>query len=268
MKVTTAVLGAVSRAYHNGRAKSRLKFCVIPALVVLGLVALIIAFAPAPPASAGHAVTSADCAGCGDSALGSASLTLASPARPTVNAAPVSVRAADLRARAAGIQAAETAARDELDHQFHLAHLAHLRHLAEQAAAQALGEAVARATAYAAAHPPKTLTVTVAPAPVPVTAPQGDYSCSALESLWESAGGSPGEAFTAAEIATAESGGNPGAISPTDDYGLWQINAGNAPGQEMLNPYANVREAVSLSGDGSDWSPWTTYTSGAYEGRC
>lgn len=108
-------------------------------------------------------------------------------------------------------------------------------------------------------------------APVAVTptyAPLGNYSCSALESLWVSAGGNPASEFIAAQIATAESGGNPGAISPTDDYGLWQINASNAPGPEMLNPEANVKEAIALSGNGSNWSPWTTFTSGIYASEC
>jgi hypothetical protein len=96
----------------------------------------------------------------------------------------------------------------------------------------------------------------------------GYYSCTALENLWTSEGGNPGSAFIAAQIATAESGGNPGAISPTSDYGLWQINSSNAPGGEMLNPVANVREAISLSGNGSNWGPWTTYTSGIYASEC
>ena len=44
------------------------------------------------------------------------------------------------------------------------------------------------------------------------SAPQGTYSCSGLEQLWEQAGGSPAHAFMAAEIAMAESGGNPNEI--------------------------------------------------------
>ena len=71
----------------------------------------------------------------------------------------------------------------------------------------------------------------------------------------------------AAEIAMAESGGNPNAISPTDDYGLWQINASNGA-LATLNPYENARSAIILSDDGTNWDPWTTYTSGAYSGRC
>jgi LysM repeat protein len=97
--------------------------------------------------------------------------------------------------------------------------------------------------------------------------PSGYYSCSNLERLWDSAGGNPGAAFMAAEIATAESSGNPNAISPTDDYGLWQINASNGA-LATLNPYENARSAIILSDDGSNWDAWTTYTSGAYYGRC
>ena len=93
------------------------------------------------------------------------------------------------------------------------------------------------------------------------------YSCSGLESLWEQAGGSAGEAVMAASIAMAESGGNPDAISPTNDYGLWQIN-GSHGAEATLNPLGNAEGAVSISGNGSSWGAWTTYTSGAYAGRC
>ncbi len=95
----------------------------------------------------------------------------------------------------------------------------------------------------------------------------GTYSCGGLEALWEEAGGSSGEAVMAAEIAMAESGGNPNAISPTDDFGLWQIN-GSHGAEATLNPLGNARAAVDISGDGSNWSPWTTYVTGAYAGRC
>jgi LysM repeat protein len=99
------------------------------------------------------------------------------------------------------------------------------------------------------------------------SAAEGMYSCSGLEQLWEQAGGSATDAFMAAEIARAESGGNPNAISPTADYGLWQINASNGS-LATLNPYQNARSAIILSHDGTDWNPWTTYHSGAYNGKC
>jgi len=95
----------------------------------------------------------------------------------------------------------------------------------------------------------------------------GQYSCSGLERIWEQAGGSPAHAFMAAEIAMAESGGNPNAVSPTDDFGLWQINGSNGA-LATLNAYQNARSAVILSDNGTNWYPWTTYTSGAYGGRC
>jgi LysM repeat protein len=95
----------------------------------------------------------------------------------------------------------------------------------------------------------------------------GTLSCSGLEQLWESAGGNPADAFMAAEIAMAESGGNQYALSPTDDYGYWQINASNGS-LATFDAYGNARSAIILSDDGTNWSPWTTYTSGAYAGRC
>ena len=99
----------------------------------------------------------------------------------------------------------------------------------------------------------------------------GTLSCSGLESLWESAGGSPGAAFMAAEIAKAESGGqqystdlNGGAST---DRGYWQINSVHG----ALSTYdaaGNARAAVRLSGNGTNWSPWVTYQTGAYQGQC
>jgi len=99
------------------------------------------------------------------------------------------------------------------------------------------------------------------------SAAQGMYSCSGLEQIWEQEGGSPAAAFMAAEIAMAESGGNPNAISPTDDFGLWQINASNGA-LATLNPFENAKSAITLSDDGTNWNPWTTYRTGAYSGRC
>jgi LysM repeat protein len=95
----------------------------------------------------------------------------------------------------------------------------------------------------------------------------GTLSCSGLEHLWIHAGGAPSAAFMAAEIAMAESGGNQYALSPTNDYGYWQINASNGS-LATFNAYGNARAAITLSNDGTNWSPWATYTSGAYSGRC
>jgi hypothetical protein len=95
----------------------------------------------------------------------------------------------------------------------------------------------------------------------------GTLGCSGLEQLWTSAGGNPADAFTAAEIAMAESGGDQYALSPTEDYGYWQINVSNGA-LATYNAYGNARSAIILSDDGTNWNPWTTYRTGAYEGRC
>jgi LysM repeat protein len=95
----------------------------------------------------------------------------------------------------------------------------------------------------------------------------GTLGCSGLERLWEAAGGSPAHAFIAAEIAMAESGGNQYAHSPTNDFGYWQINGSNGA-LATYDAFGNARSAIILSQNGTNWSPWTTYTSGAYAGRC
>ena len=81
------------------------------------------------------------------------------------------------------------------------------------------------------------------------------YSFGALERIWMAAGGSGRTASHAACIAEHESGGNPNAISRTNDWGLWQIHNG---GPRMLNPAANAATAVRMSRNGRNWSAWTT----------
>ena len=81
------------------------------------------------------------------------------------------------------------------------------------------------------------------------------YSFGALEHLWMAVGGSGRTASHAACVAEHESGGNPRAISRTNDWGLWQIHNG---GPGMLNPAANAATAVRMSHNGTNWSPWTT----------
>lgn len=99
-----------------------------------------------------------------------------------------------------------------------------------------------------------------------------------LEALWVKAGGRAKDAPVAAAIALAESGGNVAALNPrAPDYsvGLWQINyfgdlmgprtrAYGPPSLLRSDPLANARAAVSISGNGNNFGPWTTYTNGAY----
>jgi LysM repeat protein len=120
------------------------------------------------------------------------------------------------------------------------------------------------ATVYSAKHakkPPTVLTSSTSKL-------SGNLSCSGLEALWETAGGSKGEAFMAAEIAMAESGGRQFAHSPTNDFGYWQINGVHGPSMATYDPIGNARAAIAISDDGGNWGAWTTYTSGAYHGRC
>ena len=97
----------------------------------------------------------------------------------------------------------------------------------------------------------------------------GTLDCSQLEALWESAGGSPAAAFMAAEIATAESGGQHDASSPAGDVGYWQINEPIwGPALATTDPLGNAKAAIHISHDGTDWSPWVTFETGAYQGKC
>jgi LysM repeat protein len=121
----------------------------------------------------------------------------------------------------------------------------------------------ANAAHYAPKHARTSTTLTSS-----ATKLSGKLSCSGLEALWEAAGGSHTEAFMAAEIAEAESGGNQYALSPTNDYGYWQINGSHGPAMATFNPMGNAKAAIAISNNGHDWAAWTTYTSGAYAGRC
>jgi LysM repeat protein len=95
----------------------------------------------------------------------------------------------------------------------------------------------------------------------------GTLGCSQLEELWQAAGGSQGEALTAAEIAMAESGGNQYATGTVGERGYWQINPDHGS-LSTYDPMGNAKAAVIISDDGTNWTPWTTYTSGLYLGRC
>lgn len=100
------------------------------------------------------------------------------------------------------------------------------------------------------------------------------YSYAQLESLWINAGGAKALAPVAAAIAEAESGGNSDALNPNDNngtqssFGLWQISNGThaPPSPNWANPAVNAQLAVAKYKAAGGWSPWGTYTSGAYKG--
>jgi LysM repeat protein len=99
------------------------------------------------------------------------------------------------------------------------------------------------------------------------TSLSGTLSCHGLEELWDEAGGAPGEAFMAAEIAMAESSGQQFATGTVGERGYWQINP-NHGSLSTYDPLGNAKAAIIISDDGTNWNPWTTFTSGAYRGRC
>jgi hypothetical protein len=96
----------------------------------------------------------------------------------------------------------------------------------------------------------------------------GTLGCHGLEQLWESVGGRHAAAVTAASIAMAESGGNQYATGPFGERGYWQINPVNGPTLSTYHARGNAHAALVMSHNGRNWSPWTTYTDGAYRGRC
>jgi hypothetical protein len=141
-------------------------------------------------------------------------------------------------------------------------------------AGQVLKAACQAASAALAAKypppPPARATSAASPPPPRLAAEvtsSGYFGCAALEALWDGAGGNPADAFLAAEVAMAESGGDPNAFSPTDDRGLWQVNASNGA-LSTFSPSGSARAAVVLSDDGAHWSAWTTYRDGLEVGRC
>jgi hypothetical protein len=117
------------------------------------------------------------------------------------------------------------------------------------------------------------------------SAPSGSLGYGQIEGYWVYAGGATGSAGSyndeqvAAAITGAESSFLPGNIQPGVDYcgpgadragwGLWQITCGNSVPQygtdfQILDPWNNAEEAVYKYRQAGGFSPWATYTSGAY----
>jgi len=80
---------------------------------------------------------------------------------------------------------------------------------------------------------------------------------------WEANGGNPAAVVVACAVALAESGGDTDAISPSNDYGLWQINVIHfkelgVNGVTIRDRDINARAAIRISGNGSNWGAWCT----------
>lgn len=117
--------------------------------------------------------------------------------------------------------------------------------------------------------------------PSVASAPSGTLSYADIEGYWIAAGGSSSTAKTAAAITGAESSFYPGIIQQGVDYcdsgtsdeagwGLWQITCGNSESSygidyQILDPWNNAEAAVAKYKAAGGFSPWSTYTSGAYK---
>lgn len=87
------------------------------------------------------------------------------------------------------------------------------------------------------------------------------HSVTDLEQIWTANGGNPVYAPFAAAVALAESSGNDQAHSPSNDWGLWQINRDAHPQystSQLLDPNANAKIAIAMSNNGTSWQPWCT----------
>jgi hypothetical protein len=76
----------------------------------------------------------------------------------------------------------------------------------------------------------------------------------------------------AISVALAESSCNPSAVyhdaNGSEDRGLWQINNEAWPGVSdkcAFDAQCNGDAAYMISKDGTDWGPWSTYSSGTWE---
>lgn len=71
---------------------------------------------------------------------------------------------------------------------------------------------------------------------------------------------------TALCVVAGESGFNPGAISQTGDYGVFQINRLSWEHAydwgRILDPVYNIGVGWAMSRRGFSWSPWVVWTSG------
>lgn len=67
-------------------------------------------------------------------------------------------------------------------------------------------------------------------------------------------------------VAWHESRYTPRAVSPTGDYGLWQINKATwdrtFTWSRIFEPRYNARAAYRISRGGRSWTPWTVYRMG------
>lgn len=84
-----------------------------------------------------------------------------------------------------------------------------------------------------------------------------------ISTIWMRNGGARSAVVIAVAVAKAESNGWAEAVSPSADYGLWQINIVNLRARgisisEAFNPDVSAQIAIDMSNNGSNWGPWCT----------
>lgn len=132
------------------------------------------------------------------------------------------------------------------------------------------GKPLPGASGQASAQQLASLIESTAPAG-PAPAHSGIYGITDIETLWTSQGGSSDTAFTAANVAMAESGGNPAYVSG-DKAGLWGISvAGIGAGYtaaQLQDPGTSARLTIMHTVNGTSWAGWddAVVTNGAYTG--
>ena len=105
-------------------------------------------------------------------------------------------------------------------------------------------------------------------------------SAAQVYSLARSVGLTHEQAIVAAAIAKGESGWRTDAVGDSGladatwgpSIGLWQVRSlkaqqgtgGTRDAARLQEPAFNARAMAVISGGGSNWTPWTVYTSGAY----
>jgi hypothetical protein len=103
--------------------------------------------------------------------------------------------------------------------------------------------------------------------------PGGTLSKSQIVSLWTANGGAASTANVAAAVAMQESSGRTGVTSHNPDggtnVGLWQLDtkgvgAGHTVAQ-LQDANTNAQITIMHSANGTKWSAWEAYTSGAYK---
>jgi hypothetical protein len=94
-----------------------------------------------------------------------------------------------------------------------------------------------------------------------------------IKALWTGNGGAASRANLAAAVALQESSGRTGITSHNPDggtnVGLWQLDtkgvgAGHSIDQ-LSDPATNARITIMATANGTNWSHWEAYTSGAYK---